>query len=220
MNKMIFAVLAMLAIGASGQDRLLLVNPTNSALRKVSGIRVTNNVVATSNCVPSWAVIGASSGPATNEVVKTGTDGRIAASLLSSSAASLVSTNMGYFTATPAAGDWGVIGSLTTTATTGVVMVQGRVGTVGAAPSLILLRLRDAATNVVSAAQYEPNTGGGSWPFFHSVTLLDSLSGTAKTYTLEFTALGAAVAFTNVVPATVQNPTTPDAFGIKILQFP
>lgn len=188
---MIFAgLMVAMALGASAQDRLLLVNPTNSSIRKVSSIQVTNGVIVTPQCVTSGAVNGTNAGPGVvGQVVKLNASGVVDSTLLGSSAWQ-TNVNMQAFVAFTTT-TWTNLLVVTPSKTNGTVFVVARAtcAEVDASSALKtvrtqLLRVDGLTTNVVGGAMGTladvPSTG-----VTPVITGLFSLTNSPTTFILQ-----------------------------------
>lgn len=202
------------------------------ATNSVDGIALSSNVTfragtldftlatVTSNSIAGSGVSGAtnSAGSADQgKIVKLNALGKVDSTMISGS--SMLTTNLGTATGSASSYTWQNILTLTTTATNGTVIVTGRAIQSGNSVSG-WVRLRDVTTNVVSSI-YE-NLAGLDKGLDESVTLTDSLNGTAKTYYLDVAASGNSVIYTNTAPARSQWPIAAgvsNGLSIRILQM-
>jgi hypothetical protein len=115
---------------------------------------------------------------------------------------------------------WVAVTNITTTRTTGTVVVTARAALDTSGGGVVWIRLRDASTNVVGVAMANTAAGGYGNPIA-TATLLDVLSGSTKTYFMECAANGAATV-TNSVPSSAASPEFlgGNDLGMTIIQNP
>lgn len=133
-------------------------------------------------------------------------------------ASTLLTTNI--TTATGGASlAWEPILQLTTTATTGNVVVSGQAFARATVVSA-WVRIRDANTNKTAVSfGYDGGNTGDTWP--QNATLLDTLTGSTKTYVLEVASNVGSLVWTNQGPTSAQGPSiTNGGINITILQVP
>lgn len=203
----------------------LAVGMNNIATNAVGTVQLSTNVdlsgkVITfgTNQIPGVSLVGTNAGPGTaGQVIKLGAAGIIDSTLLPSSF--VISTNL--ITATGGADTyvWATIATLTTTATNGSVVVEGRATPVAAMPSIVFLRIRDATTNFArSVTTFNPSGFNSTWML--CVGGVDTLGGTAKTYTLEAACSSGNIVFTNATSNSgLQAPPVADGLGLRIIQI-
>ena len=204
---------------ASAGDRLLSVNPTNAAKTRISSIEVVSGQVVTSNSISSGAVAGTNAGPGSaGQVVKLNNSGLVDSTLIYLvGKGSLLQTNIASAATTNVSYQWTEnIASLTTTTTSGVVVVSGSVAANGLSA---YLRVR-SSDGAMSSAQCM-YSGGGVNVGQLGVTLIDVLSGTNKTYVLDISAAAAPpYSYTNRFDAGGNPPAFTNAMYLRILQIP
>lgn len=158
-----------------------------------SGIPVTNSQIGTTNL--SWTTnsLGAASAM---KVVALDSNGWIHPSMLP--VGSQVTTNVNGYTYSSGAGyTWSTVFSLTTTASNGLVCVQGQAIIGPSQAHLVILRVRDTANTVAGNTGGTAVSGANGTPY--SAVLYDLLTGTPKTYVMEVATSSTATTFTNVL---------------------
>jgi len=195
---------------------------TNSGRMKPVKIMVVTNQIVSTNSVAGYAVTGtATNNGAAGEVVKTSAGGTINSGLITFPSVTLTSTNYtGSNTVFASAYVYVPIAQLSTTKTNGYVKVEASAANDTPSATVLFMRLRDTATNVVSHADIFMNTGGGNAhsPVM-SVQLSDILTTASKTYILEVAAASSGTEnWTNILTSTQIAAPATNAYFIKIYE--
>lgn len=131
---------------------------------------------------------------------------------------SILSTNLTTSSTGPNIYTWVNILQLTTTATTGNVFVQGRAMTTIDPPATLAVRIRDVDTNVVFNSHNNAGTLQNA-PALTTCDLVDTLSGSTKTYYMDVFSGTLNQALTNTITG-AQTAQMTNGLGMFIIQMP
>lgn len=223
---------ATILTGDVAQRTLLGANVATGALSEVElstnitfrpgFLTFSNNVsfVFSTNQVSSYAILGtnaAGTSASAGLVAKLNGIGFLDSSMYSN-VVTLVSSNFpGKNIAHGSSYTYSTLETLTTTATTGKVLVQASVANDDPSGATQFIRIRDSTGAAVGDNTYA--TGSAS-PVMTAM-LFDVLAGSAKTYTLEVASASATTEnYTNILTSADTAAPATNAFYIKIYQFP
>jgi hypothetical protein len=133
---------------------------------------------------------------------------------------SVISTNFNGYTYSSGAGyTWSTMATLTTTATTGSVIVVGRVLIAPSQVHNTMIRVVDSGGTVEGDGGGTPIGGAHCTPF--TARLVDFLTGSTKTYTLQVATAATSTTFTNGIAGGAGTAfSSSNGLGMVIHQIP
>lgn len=225
LNKILIGLAILLcSIGmiVTAADNLVTADPANPGKTKITSISVSSTQITNANSVTALAVVGVTNSTGAGDagkIPKLNASGKLDSSLFSNASVSLVSTNSGAdFTGSGSGGTWTSMFTLTTTSTNGYVMLNGQTFSVDNSP-WSSARIIDSAGNVIASLTLTDYADSGTvtLPYQYTVSGIDTLSGSTKTYSFQVVATkNSRVWSTNMNTYT---PWATNKHSFKILQF-